>query len=190
MRVLVAVAALVFAGTLHAEGLNMYAGGGFGQAKASGSCDTFAGIAGVSCDDTATSIKGFFGYQVTRYLALEAAVNGFGEWKVQGPGGTAKISAAAVEGDLVGSIPLGSMFSLYGKIGIYFARTETEVNTFSLVGTFTDDNTDLTYGVGGRMEFATNWAGRVEWQQYKSVGGSNSGESDVDVFNVAVMYKF
>ncbi len=190
MRVLVAVAALMFAGALHAEGLNMYAGGGFGQASASGTCDAFAGVAGVSCDDSATSIKGFFGYQVNRYLALEAALNGFGEWAARGPGGTAKISTAAAEGVLVGSLPLGSGFSLYGKLGIYFARTETEVNTVSLVGTFTDDNTDLTYGFGGRLDFSGNWAGRVEWQQYKSVGGSTSGETDVDGFNVAVMYRF
>ena len=40
------------------------------------------------------------------------------------------------------------------------------------------------------MDFSPNWAGRVEWQQYKSVGGSDTGESDVNAINVAVMYKF
>ena len=190
MRVLVALFSLFFAASLHAEGLNMYAGGGFGSATAKGVCDDFAGLAGVTCDDSATTIKGFFGYQVNRYLALEAALNGFSEWKVRGPGGTASVRSAALEGDLVASLPIGSMFSLYGKFGIYFASTEAELNTFTLVGTWTDDNTDLTYGFGGRLDFSGNWAGRVEWQQYKSVGGSDTVKTDIDVFNVAVMYRF
>ena len=190
MRVLVAVAALLCAASVQAAGPNMYAGGGLGQATAKSACDDLAGLPGVSCDDTATSIKGFFGYQVNPHLALEAAVTGFGEVKAKGPQGTAKLSSAAIEGVLVGSLPLGSGISLYGKVGVYFAHTEADVNTTTEVDTFTDNNSDLTYGLGGRMDFSPNWAGRAEWQQYKSVGGSETVETDVNVFNVAVMYKF
>jgi len=190
MRVLVAVAALVFAASVQAEGRNMYAGGGFGQSTAASWCDDFAGLASVRCDDSGTAIKGFFGYQLNRYIALEAGVNGFGEVKAQGPGGTATANSAAIEGVVVASLPLGSMFSLYGKVGIYSAYTEVEVNTVTLVDTFKDTNMDMTYGFGARLDFSEGWAGRVEWQQYKSVGGSETGESDVDMVNVAVMYKF
>ena len=190
MKVLVGFAALLLAVSAQAEGLNMYAGGGIGQSTAKDVCSDVAGFPGVSCDDKATSIKGFFGYQLNRNVAFEAAVNGFGEVKAQGPGGTVKANSAAVEGDVILSLPLGSQFSLYGKVGIYSAYTKVEANTTTVVGTFDDNNVDITYGFGGRWDFAERWAGRVEWQLYKSVGGSDTGETDIDTINVAVMYKF
>jgi OOP family OmpA-OmpF porin len=190
MKALVGVAALLLAASAQAEGLNMYAGGGIGQSTASDFCADFSGFSNVSCDDKSTSIKGFFGYQLNRNIAFEAAVNGFGESKARGPGGTATANSVAIEGDVVASLPLGSQFSLYGKVGIYSAYTEVDVNTTTLVGTFDDNNVDITYGFGGRWDFAERWAGRVEWQQYKSVGGTDTGETDIDVINVAVMYKF
>ena len=190
MKALVGVAALLLAASAQAEGLNMYAGGGIGQSTASDFCNDLVGFPSVSCDDQSTSIKGFFGYQLNRNIAFEAAVNGFGEVKARGPGGVATAKSVAIEGDVVASLPLGSQFSLYGKLGLYSAYTEVKVNTVTLVGTFDDNNLDITYGFGGRWDFAEHWAGRVEWQQYNSVGGSDTGETDIDVVNVGVMYKF
>jgi OOP family OmpA-OmpF porin len=56
-----------------------------------------------------------------------------------------------------------------------------------------DSNTDLTYGVGARFDFARNLGVRLEWQRYQDVGGEFFGvtaESDVDVMSVAVIWKF
>ena len=167
----------------------VYAGISLGGAKAEGFCTGVSGP-GVSCDDTGGAVKLYGGYQFHRNFALELGIAGMGEWVAQGPGGRVEISTGLVEALGLAILPVTESFAVYGKAGIYRAATEARVNTFSLVGTFEETNTDLTAGFGLRFEFARSFGLRLDWQRYFDVGGGNIGESDIGVFSVGAQLRF
>ena len=57
---------------------------------------------------------------------------------------------------------------------------------------------DLTYGIGGQFNFSRNLGLRLEWQRYSGLespsttggGVTVSGESDIDVLSLGVLWKF
>ena len=163
-----------------------YVGGTFGQSTADGACDDFAGT-GLSCDDKDTAWKIFGGYQVNRNFAAEFGYTNLGEISVSGFGFNASAEATAWELVGVGSFPVANRLSLFGKIGFYRAEAEYEDNT----GVTADEsNTGLTFGFGARYDITRNLGLRLEWQRYSDVGGDDTGESDVDVLGVSVIWKF
>jgi len=170
-----------------------YVGLSVGQSQAADTCE---GIPG--CDDKDTAFKIFGGYQVNRNFAIEGGYTDLGKVtiNVSGPGGNlnANIKANAWEVVGVGMLPLADRFSLFGKIGLYRGEVEGTGSgvvlgtPISLSGK--DTNTDLTFGVGVKFDITNNFALRGEWQRYSSMGGSDVGESDVDVLSVGVAFKF
>jgi OmpA-OmpF porin, OOP family len=181
--------ALAFTGPSFAQDGAFYVGGSIGQTDVKDGC-TGLNVPGVSCDDEDTSWKIFGGYQFNRNFALELGYVDLGEVKASGPGGTATIEATAFELVGVGMLPLANNFSLYGKIGLYRAETEVSVNTFLLVASEDESNTDLTFGIGAQFDVSKQFAIRAEWQRYQDVGGGDIGESDVDVISVGALFRF
>jgi OOP family OmpA-OmpF porin len=157
--------------------------------------DICTGIPG--CDDKDTAYKIFGGYQVNRNFALEGGYTDLGKATVNvtGPGGfvNAEFKANAWEVVGVGMLPVADRFSIFGKIGLYRAELKGTVSS-NVLGTTPlngkDTNTDLTFGVGLKFDITNNFALRGEWQRYSSLGGSEVGESDVDVLSVGVAFKF
>ena len=182
--------ALAFTGPTFAQDGAFYVGGSIGQATAKDGCDGVSGVPGVSCDDEDTSWKIFGGYKFNRNFALEFGYVDLIEVTASGPGGTASIEATAFELVGVGMLPLANNFSLYGKIGLYRAETELSVNTFLVVGSEKENNTDLTFGIGAQFDVSKQFAIRAEWQRYQDVGGGDIGESDVDVIGVGALFRF
>lgn len=162
-----------------------YVGASVGQSKASDSCNGLP--SGVSCDDKTTTWKLIGGYQFNRYIGAELGYsNRLAKASASGFGVNADVKVSAWELVAIPSYPLGD-FSLYGKLGFYAAKTEGRTN----VGIAADDsNTDLTYGLGLGYNFHRNVSARLEWQRYSKVGGSNTGEADVDALNLGVLYRF
>ena len=68
--------------------------------------------------------------------------------------------------------------------------TEGRVDTALISGSDKDTNTDLTFGAGVKFDMTRNVALRAEWQRYKDMGGDDTGESDMDVLSVGVLYRF
>jgi OOP family OmpA-OmpF porin len=162
-----------------------YLGGSIGES--SGDCNS---TASTSCDDKDTAWKIFGGYQLNRNFAVELGYTDLGEVSSSGPFGT-KIESTVWDLVAVGSLPLGNNFSLYGKLGAY--RAEAELS--SSAGVSGDKSTtDLTYGLGARYDFTRNLGVRAEWQRYQGIEVPStvltSGDSDVDVFNIGVLWKF
>jgi opacity protein-like surface antigen len=92
----------------------------------------------------------------------------------------------------VGTLPIGDKFGVYGKLGMYRADSDFHV-TSSVAGTASasDTNTDITYAIGAQYNFNKNLGIRAEWQQYKKVGGDNTGgDGDVDVMSIGVVWHF
>lgn len=155
-------------------------GGQIGQSKIKLDCP-----AGVSCDDTDTAFRIFGGYNINKNFGVELGYADLGKVTVSALGISGDVKATAWDIMAVGTLPLGSNFDLYGKLGWYFADSKTSGS----IGGGSESNNDLTYAFGGAYNFNKNLAVRLEWQQYKSVG-SDSDNGDVDVIAVGVVYKF
>ena len=131
-----------------------YVGASLGQTEVNLDC---AGT--TACDDKDNSWKIFAGYQFNRNFALEFGYTDLGEVTASTPAiGFIPPASVAIESTVwelvaVGMLPLAERFSLYGKLGLYRADTDIEVNFVSLGSvTDSDSNTDLTFGIGVRFD--------------------------------------
>ena len=193
LAILGLAAAVAFTGPAFAQDAGFYIGGALGQSSFDVEC---AGT--TSCDDSDSSWKIFGGYQFNKHFAVEFGYADLGETtaSVPVPPFNVNIAFESTVWDLVavGSLPIGDRFSIFGKVGLYMADTEVNGSAAGLGSlSESDDNTDLTYGIGARYDFTRNLGVRLEWQRYQDVGGDFGGatlESDVDVMSVAVIWKF
>jgi OOP family OmpA-OmpF porin len=163
-----------------------YVGGAFGQSSAD--CEVTAGL---SCDDKDTSWKVFGGYQINRNFAVELGYANLGELTISGGG--ARVTAESTAWDLVGVgiFPINNQFSVYGKLGLYMATVDVSSN----VGGSGDDTTNgVTFGAGVRYNFTRNLGVQAEWQRYGKVEAPSdsalTGDSDLDVMSVGLIYRF
>jgi OmpA-OmpF porin, OOP family len=182
----VAFAASTFALPAVAQ-MNMsafYVGATVGQSKFKNACDGTTG----SCDDKDTAWRILAGYQLNRNFAVEAGYHDLGEAKASGAGVNASISTKLGELLAVGMLPIANQFSLYGKLGGYYAKSEGTSN----VGVSADEkNSGLTYGAGAQWDPMANLGVRLEWQQYHDVGGDSLGGKDnIDVLSVGAIWRF
>jgi OOP family OmpA-OmpF porin len=128
------------------------------------------------------------GYRFNRNLGVEIGYTDLGEATESGGGITATAEASAMELVAVGFLPLNPNFSIIGKVGMY--RGDVDVSAPG-IGSVSESNTGLTFGVGVQWDFTKNLGVRGEWQRYADVGGDNiGGEFDVDVISVGVLWRF
>jgi len=163
-----------------------YLGGNIGQSKVKDGCSGLGGT-GISCDDKDTAFKILGGYNINRNFAAELGYTDFGKAKASGLGLTDEFKATAWELSGIGSYPVANQFSVFGRLGLYFADAKENTN---FVGNFKHTNNDLTYGFGVRYDFSREVGVRGEWQRYSKVGGGDIGKSDVDVISVGVVWNF
>ena len=134
-------------------------------------------------DETDTAWRIFGGYQLNRNFAAEVGYHNLGT--VNFTGGDTQARLWELVG--VGLWPVANQFSVYGKLGGYYGKTELHS---SVRPSGDDTNGGLTYGVGAQYDFTRQAAARVEWQRYDNVGGNAVGETDIDVLNVGLLWKF
>jgi OOP family OmpA-OmpF porin len=150
--------------------------------------------AGFSCDEKDTAIKIFAGYQFNRNFAAEVAFQDFGKTKgsgtVLGVPVSAEVKSHAFEADALGILPFMDQFGAYGRLGLYYAKTEGSGVVGGATGSGSDTNSGLTYGLGLQWDPIRNVGLRLEWQRYHDVGGDNSGKGDIDVLGIAALYRF
>jgi OOP family OmpA-OmpF porin len=163
-----------------------YLGGNIGQSKLKDGCSGLGG-SGISCDDKDTAFKILGGYNINRNFAAELGYTDLGKAKASGLGLTDELKATAWELSGVGSYPVANQFSVFGRLGLYFADVKENTN---FVGNFKHTNNDLTYGFGVRYDFSRELGVRGEWQRYSKVGGGDIGKSDVDVISVGAVWNF
>jgi OmpA-OmpF porin, OOP family len=182
----IALGASVFALPAAAQ-VNMssvYVGATVGQAEFKDAC---SGVS-VSCDDKDTAWRLLAGYQINRNFAVEVGYHDLGEAKASAGGVNASIKATAWELLGVGILPIANQFSAYGKLGVYYAKSEGTSN----VGASADEtNTGLTWGVGAQWDVIRNLGLRLEWQQYRDVGGESlGGEDPINVLSIGAIWRF
>jgi len=164
-----------------------YVGVSFGTSDYKDACQDVSGP-GISCDDKATAWRIFGGYQFNRHFAAELAYHNLGEIEASNSFG-AKATIKATTWDLVGVglLPFGTNFAGYGKLGLYYGKTEASSN-FGISGD--DTNTGLTWGLGVQWDPMPPLGLRLEWQQYNDVGGDDSGKGNINVLSLNALWRF
>lgn len=163
-----------------------YAGLSAGRADYKDACDGFPG----SCDDDDTAWKVYGGYQFTKNWGVEFGYVDFGEIKGTVPAvGTIKTEADGWTLSGVGTLPFSNNFSGFAKLGIIRADVDTKV-TGVFAGSASDSSTDWTFGLGVKYDFTQNVGLRVEWEKFNNLGDSSTGEGDIDLISLGLVFKF
>jgi OmpA-OmpF porin, OOP family len=172
-----------------------YIGGSVGQSEFKDTCD---GVP-VPCDKKDTAWRVFGGYKINRTFGVELGYIDFGEASASGTisGVSVRATGEATAWDLAGtaSFPVADRLSVFGKLGLYRAKTEVRgtaaIAGFSATASDSESNTGLTFGVGGIYDFTRNIGVRVEWQRYNNIGGNRvGGKDDIDVLSIGVVGRF
>lgn len=156
-----------------------YVGLSLGQATYDLNC-----VGGFSCDDT-DEIAGklYTGGKINRMLGLELAYVYLG--KADANGGSTEAQLANLS--LVGNIPIGERFNVYGKVGTFYGWTDVDATA---PGAASGEENDFgwSYGLGVQYDIARNWAVTGDWDHYR-VDFTDRAD-DVQMWSVGVLYKF
>jgi opacity protein-like surface antigen len=175
-----------FAATADESG--WYVGAGAGRSN-------FEFPGGAEVDEDAYGVHG--GYRFNRYVAIEGgyADQGSQRYVIECPAGLACVPEAypivieqsieRLDVSLLGILPLGERFEVFGKLGYLQAKFEETLKQGMLPSSrFSDDYSETVYGVGGRWHATPAWSLRLEWDR------SKIEDVDVDSYWLGVEYRF
>ncbi len=182
-----AVAAAAPAAYAQDENAGWYLGGGVGQfnAQIDDVDDVDATVDDWDNDDTA--YKFFAGYRMNNFLAFELDYINLGE-----PSGSVVPGVnldAAVDGFapyVVGTIPLGNWFEVYGRLGYFFYDATVGVeNEIDGRAEFDEESEDLVYGAGIGAKIGEKLNVRFEYERFDL-----QGVDDADSLWLTAAWKF
>lgn len=142
MRALGVLITILFAAQAHAqEQPHFRVGIGAGQATIE--ADDF------DLEGRSTAWEGFVGYEVNKYLAIELGYIDGGSAEDTILGATVRADTSAIVGSVVGTLPIGDTFSLYGRVG-YMKWDAAESATLDgvTIATADVDGNDPIFGAG------------------------------------------
>lgn len=176
MRTMIAATLLIFSGAAVAgedSGFQF----GFGLGK--GTVDET--VFGVPVDSSYFGWKLFAGYALNRYLSAELShSNGEGISKTIGDH-KYRLDGESSQASLIGSIPLGRDFSIYGRAGMAKWHAKGSVSGPIDNGSDRDDGTDPYYGIGVSGPFDGALL-RLEYE------GGKFEETDVRLLSLSVVW--
>jgi OOP family OmpA-OmpF porin len=176
----------------------IYLGGSAGYSLFKNTCKTPP--VQVPCDDNDTAWRAFAGYQFNRYWAAELGVGDAGRASGEGQvsnslgGGSGDFSVAVEElWDLTAILRVGVVgnLSALGRAGLYRGRTTVDARSRA-DGTTHEGGTNggFTYGAGAEYLLFNHIGIRAEWQRFDNVGVGSTGEHDIDVFSLGLLWRF
>jgi OOP family OmpA-OmpF porin len=169
--------------------------GGSGGQSAVDNALTSAGAGSFSSSlDTPSLYKLEGGYQFDKNWALEGGYLGSSHTNYSASGGnlSAAANASASFGGWnltgVGILPLGSGFSLLGKLGVANMQESATASGGGYSASTGGSKNDLTYGIGVKYDFGNGVFARADLDSY-NIGNSNaSSRSTVGMIDIG--YKF
>ena len=196
-----AIAALVALGLVAAPAFaadtGPYIGAGVGQFNVQ--------LDDLDFDEGDVGFKIFGGYNFLEWLGAEVAYidGGTAEDKYSDPDlGSAKVgidvSAFTLAG--VGTLPIGDMFELYGKLGMAFWDGDLRVSASGLIcdelaaeglpcsETGSESGEDFYWGIGAGVNLGENFNVRVEYEAFQI--GADDVDADADFISGSVVYRF
>lgn len=161
-----AIGANIFAaGYVSAEGFfnNSAVYGGIGYAKTH--FDDDDQFDGVDADFRDNGFHVFGGYQFNPYLAVEVSTRDLGEYTARGPGFVYSEEFTATTIGAVGFLPLGSGFSVYGRVGAGAVTLDEKVSYSG--GRDSDDDVGGVSSLGAGVEYRNSGlALRLGWESH------------------------
>lgn len=146
--------------------------------------DTPCGV-GFGCDNPNTSYNLYLGGYFNPYVGAEIGYLHMGD--ASRGGGTQR--AQGLNLSLVGRVPIGQMFSLFGKIGTTYGRTTTDASPASGLVAGSESGWGGAYALGATMDFSNNWGVVLEWQRHR-FHFAGDRQDDVRTVNLGVRYRF
>lgn len=119
-----------------------------------------------------------------------------------------QLTSTGITGSVLGMYPVTPSFDVHVRAGVYYADTRVtnrlryidetgQFGVFGLPEVFNlahrredASQTELLAGIGAAWNINEDFALRVEYQKFFDVGDDEkAGESDVDIINIAVLFK-
>jgi OOP family OmpA-OmpF porin len=208
---LLVCAGLGLAASAHAEGWYVVVFGGEASSEGLDQDELDASLVDVgfdlqssSLDDSDTGFGATLGYQVNENFAAELSYVDLGDVSYQASNEQANpanesvtldTSAAGPVFSLLGILPVGERWDLYGRAGLALMDSEGEAT--ATAGDVTDRISDSTnrsnmvLGAGVQYDVSDRFGIQLEWDRYFDVGSEEIvGESDIDLFALGLRYNF
>ena len=156
--------------------------------------------------DTAYRISG--GYRFSPIFSLEAHYTDLGKYSSEsratlvpnaGAGTlSAKYKTSGFGIDALVSAPLGTGFSIYGRVGVMRAKTEANFTSSGSIFVSptsrlnaTANTTAYSYGIGAQYDINKQIGIRVEGQRYDKLGNNDTGgKLKLDVYTIGAVFSF
>ena len=143
------------------------------------------GFATTGKDDSDWGWNVTAGYKITRNWAVELGYVDLGTFSATGTfGGAPARVDADVKGwniSAVGTLPMGDMFSLYGKVGYFRSEAKATASVAGAVARGTSRQNDITAGIGARYHLSPNLSLLAEVNYY----GLGDNDSAIGYFGGA-----
>jgi len=156
-----------------------HAGVSFGQSSLDIDCP-----GGVSCDDKDQFLKAYAGGRFNNAVGLEVGVMNFGKFPI----GTGEIDGWGADASLVAGFPIGANSSVFGKLGVVYARMEVAGTGFPAGVAGKERGFGMRYGLGAQVGLTKEWALRADWDRYRVPLPAD--HENLDAFTLGVQYTF
>lgn len=102
-------------------------------------------------------------------------------------GGNTK--ARGVNFSLVGRVPVGDRFGLFGKLGTTYGRSTVSSAPGSGVAAGRESGWGVAYSLGASFDITQQWSLVAEWERH-DVRFAGTGREEVDAASIGVRYRF
>ena len=158
--------------------------------------------ANTTADDSDTGFKIYGGYRFTSNLAVEVGYTDFGEATFEstitsGGAGTVSGSFGAYSFNVsaLGIAPINEKFEVFGRAGLSLWNLDADFAGSGPGGTAlaseSENGVSPLLGLGAAFNFNERLAIRAEIERHFAIGDEDTtGESDVDLYSVGVVFRF
>ena len=152
----------------------------------------------MSNDEQALAWKAFGGYQLNRYVGVEAgyfSLGHFGFTSTTVPAGTldGRIKLHGINLDLVGTLPITERFSAIARVGAQHASARDSFHgsggAVVLTPSPSKSETNVKFGAGLQYAFTPNLMLRGEAERYR-INDAVGNHGDVNMYSVGLVYAF
>lgn len=160
-----------------AGGEGFYAGAGVG--KASVKIDDIG--FGLQFDTTDTAFKIYGGYMFNEYFGLDAGFFDVGDQTEDFGFAAITVDMTGLSISLLGNLPLGENFALFGKVGVTSTTGDVESQGFESEEASEDS---ISYGFGAALSFGLPFELRAEYEVVEI------DDVDLNYWTIGGLYRF
>jgi OmpA-OmpF porin, OOP family len=154
-----------------------HAGISFGQSKLD-DLDCTSG----ACDDKDQAFKLYAGGRFSNIFGLEVGLLNIGKFAANG----GEADGWGADAALIAGFPIGANSSIFGKLGVIYARTELSNTTGIDAGK--ERGFGGRWGVGGQLGLTKEWALRADYDRYRLPFPGD--HRDLETMMIGVQYTF